>query len=93
MQAFSLHPMNQQMSPCYPSFLTVTESYDSKVTPIGALYAEKISEAVLLYVFRITIPASPLARVYVKFGLSVTNLILVKCCSSSDGLLEEEKIL
>ena len=56
---FSPHPMDQQVSPCYHSFLTVAQTYDSKVTPIGALHAEKIAEAVLLYVFRITFPASP----------------------------------
>ena len=52
LQRFSLHPMNQQVSPCYYSFLTVTQSYQSKVTPIGLLHAEKIPEAVFLYVFR-----------------------------------------
>ena len=35
-------PMNQQGSPSYHSFLTVTSSYHGKVTPIGALFAEKI---------------------------------------------------
>ena len=44
--------------PTPSSFLTVTQSYYSKVTPIGALHAEKIAEAVLLYVFRIAFPAS-----------------------------------
>ena len=39
------------MSLCYHSFVTVTQSYHSKVTPISALHAEKIAEAVLLYVF------------------------------------------
>ena len=57
---FSLHPMDEQVSPYYHSFLTVTQSYDSKVTPVGALHAEKIAEATLLYVFRITFPMSPL---------------------------------
>ena len=57
---FSLHPMYQQVLPCYHSFLIVTQNYDSKMTPIGALHAEKIAQAVLLYVFRITFSASPL---------------------------------
>ena len=60
-QVFSPHPMDQKVSPCYHNFLTVTQSYDSKVTPISALYAEKIAEAVLLYVFIITFPVSPYA--------------------------------
>ena len=49
--------MNQQVSPCYQSFLTVIQSYHSKVTPFGALNADKIAEAVWLYVFRIEVPA------------------------------------
>ena len=45
-------------APSYHTFLMVTPSYHSKVTPIGALHAEKIGEAVLLYVFRMEFPAS-----------------------------------
>ena len=40
----------------------VTPSYHSKVTSIGALDAEKIVEAVLVYVFRIAFPASLFKR-------------------------------
>ena len=51
------------MSPCYQSFLTVTQSYHSKVTPIDALHA------VLLYVFRIAFPKSLLIyKSTEKFG-------------------------
>ena len=50
--------MDRQVSPCCPNFLTVTQSYHSKVTYVGALHAEKIAEAVLLYVFRIAFLAS-----------------------------------
>ena len=32
------------------SYFKITQSYHSKVTPIGTLYAEKIAAAVLLYV-------------------------------------------
>ena len=62
LQLFSPHPMNQQVSPCYQSFLTVTQSYHGKVTHIDALHAEKIAEAVLLYVLRISFPASLLQQ-------------------------------
>ena len=58
LQLFSPHPMDQQVSPCYYSCLTVSRSYHSKMTPISALHAEKIDDAVLLYVFRIAFPAS-----------------------------------
>ena len=58
--------MNQQVSPCYHSFLAVTQRYNSKVTPIRELHAEKIAEAVLLYVFRIAFPASLLLRFIYK---------------------------
>ena len=48
---FPSHPMDEHgSSRCY-TFLTVTLSYHSKVTPIGTLHAEKIAEAGLLYVF------------------------------------------
>ena len=50
--------MNQQVSPCYHSFMTISQSCHSKVTLINALQVEKIAEAVLLYVFRMTFSAS-----------------------------------
>ena len=50
--------MAQQVSPFYHRFLKVREGYHSKVTPNGALHATKIAKAVLLYVFRIELPAS-----------------------------------
>ena len=33
--------MNQQVSPCYHSFLILNQSYHFKVSHIGALHAEK----------------------------------------------------
>ena len=45
------HPIHQSESPCYHTFLTVTQSYDSNVTPIGTLHAEKMASAVLLHVY------------------------------------------
>ena len=53
---FSLHQTDQQGSSCFHNFLTVTQSYHSKVNPIGALHAEKIAEAFLLFI--IAFPAS-----------------------------------
>ena len=46
----SPHPMDQQGSPCCLNFLAVTSSYHSKVYLVGALDAEKLAAAVLLYV-------------------------------------------
>ena len=69
--------MDQQVSPCYHSFLTVTQSFHSKVTPIGVLYAEKIAEAVLLYVFRIAFPAS---QAYIHYWTQVFPSILLLLC-------------
>ena len=61
----SPHPMDQEVSPCYHSFLTITQSYHSKVTPMGALHTEKIAEeVVLLFVFRIRFPASLITHFY-----------------------------
>ena len=39
----------------------------SKVTPVGPLDAEKIAESVLLYVYRIVFPFSPLSLLIVSF--------------------------
>ena len=47
-QLFSLYPIDQQVYSCYCSFLTITQSYHSKNTPIGILHAEKIGEAILI---------------------------------------------
>ena len=52
--------MNQQVSPYYHSILTLTQKYHSKVTPIGALHAEKKAEAFLFFLFRILFSVSPL---------------------------------
>ena len=49
--------MDKQGSACCHNFLTVTPSYHSKVNPVGPLDAEKLAEAVLLYVFNIAFPA------------------------------------
>ena len=49
---------NQQGSPCCLKFLVVISSYHSTVTPISALYVEKIAETVFLYVFKTAFPAS-----------------------------------
>ena len=54
----TLFLFDQQGSPCCHNFLAVTQSYYSKVTPIGALHAEKIAQTVLLFILRIAFPAS-----------------------------------
>ena len=43
LQLFSLHPMDQQVYSCCCSFLTITQSYHSKNTPIGTLHAEDMN--------------------------------------------------
>ena len=45
--------MDQTVSLCCHAFMIVTESYHSKVTPIGELHAEEIVETVLLYVSKL----------------------------------------
>ena len=49
----SKHPIEQRGSPCCYNFLTVTQSYHSKVNPVGSLNAVKLVEAVFLPVFNI----------------------------------------
>ena len=61
LQLFSWHPMDQHVSPCYHSFLTVTYSFQSKVTTIGEIHAKKIAHTVLLYLLRIAF-AAPLLK-------------------------------
>ena len=53
-----LHPIDQHGSPCCHNFLTANQNYHRQVTPIGALDAEKVAEAVFLYVSAIAFPAS-----------------------------------
>ena len=45
--------MDKKGSPCCHNFMKVTPSCDSKVIPIGEFNTEKISEAVLLYIFKL----------------------------------------
>ena len=58
LQPFSPHSIDQQVSACYHNFLTVIQSYHSKVTSNDALHTEKMDGTVLFYVFRITFPGS-----------------------------------
>ena len=79
----SPHPMNQQGSPCCFNFLAVTSSYHSKVNLVGALDAEKVAAAVLLYVLLMGFPTS-LFRITEKkyiiyFIFVIKYLILAKC--------------
>ena len=57
LQLFSQHPMVKKGSAYFFSFVAYIPSYFSKQNLIGPLNAEKIAEAVLLYVFKIGFPA------------------------------------
>ena len=50
------------MYSCCCSFKWLSGCYGSKNTPVGQLDAEKIAEAVLLYVFTMAFPTSPLVK-------------------------------
>ena len=67
---FSPHPMDQQVYSCCHKFLTVTQCYNSKNTPIGKFHAVKIAKSVFLYVFTMAFPTSPLAIVLVNISLT-----------------------
>ena len=60
------YTMDQQGSPCYHSFLLVTLSYHSKVNLVGALDAETLVAAVLLYELWIGFPTSLLCIIAYK---------------------------
>ena len=51
--------MDQQVYSCCHKFLAVTQSYNSKNTPIGKFHAVKIAKSVFLYVFTMEYPTSP----------------------------------
>lgn len=50
----------KKVPPCYHRLPTLTHKYHNKVTLIAALHAEKLAEAVLLYVLKITVLRSSL---------------------------------
>ena len=50
--------MNQKKSPYISGLKWLSQSYDWKETLVGFLHDNKLVDAVLLYVFKIAIPAS-----------------------------------
>ena len=52
--------MDQQVNFCCHNFLTVTQSYNCRNTPIGKFHAVKIAKSVFFYVFTMVFPMSPL---------------------------------
>ena len=56
----SLHPIDQQGSPGCTNYMTVTQSYKSKMISIEELHSEKITYAILIYIHIKAFPASPL---------------------------------
>ena len=81
--------MTEQGSPWYHKVLTIIPSYFSKVTPIGALHAEKIAEIILLYVFRIAFPGPSLN----KWGGKDTINLLFSFFRPKDGGILYVKII
>ena len=55
--------MDQQVYSCCRNFLTVTQSYNSKITPIGKFDSVKMAKSVLLYIFTMTFTMSPLCEI------------------------------
>ena len=60
LQLFFPHPRDQQVNSCCHNFLTVTQSYNSKNTPISKFHDVKIAESVFFYVLTMIFPTSPL---------------------------------
>ena len=69
LQQFSPHPMDQQVYSCCHNFLTVTQSYSSKITPISKFHAVKLVKAVFLYVFTMAFPTSLLCHLRQLLGI------------------------
>ena len=59
LQLFSKHVIDHYESAYNKSFMTVIPNHYSKYTLIGTFHVEKIAKAVLLYVFIISLLASP----------------------------------
>ena len=76
----SSHLINQQGSPCYGSLEWLSERYDSKVNSVSQLDDNKLATSVLLYVFIIGFPASPLA------GLIDQPWLVIGCLSNVPNL-------
>ena len=66
--------LEQESSPCYHTFLTVSPSYHSKMNLDSPLDSEKLAEAVLLYEFNMAFPAALFSKVMeLAQGRSVAN--------------------
>ena len=59
---FSQHVMNPKEAFYYGVLESPIQSYDCKKTFIGLLYAWKIEKEVLIFVFKMEIPASILSK-------------------------------
>ena len=55
---FLIHVTHQYDSACCDSLEWMSESYGSKLTPIGLMGAEKLADAVFLHGFKIALTAS-----------------------------------
>ena len=63
LQPFSQHVRDQQVPTYNQSFTTIIQSYGCKAILFSLLHAKKIAVVVLLYVFNIGFPGSPLTYV------------------------------
>ena len=57
------YPMDQKVYSCCYNILTITQTYNSKNTPIARFHAVKIAKSAFLYVFTMAFPTSPLGNV------------------------------
>ena len=62
LKLFSPHPKVQQVYSCCHNYLTVTQSYNKKNTPICRLHAVRRGKSVLIYVFKLAFPTSLLGN-------------------------------
>ena len=76
LQPYSQHARGQQVPAYNRSFVSIIQSYDCKQVPVGLLHAEKVTEVVLLNVFRIGFPASLLLHYFNTKKANVFNVII-----------------
>ena len=58
--------MDQKVYSCCHNFLTVTQSYKDKNTPIKKFHAVKIAKSVFFYVFTMAFPMSPIGHMTIN---------------------------
>ena len=88
LQAFSKHAKDQHVFACNHSFLILIQNHGCKEILLSLYHAEKIADAVLLYVFNIGFPASvQLSHDQMKLDVTFYKSVKIICtCFNSSNI-------